>query len=77
MNRCCYCDAEFPNERLRPYGPGGADACYACATTPERMAFTQAVIRAHADHFLRFGGVVDERGIVPNVPPPSQRGGDA
>lgn len=36
MRKCHYCPA---TEDLRPYGPGGADICYDCATaTPEREA---------------------------------------
>jgi hypothetical protein len=33
--RCCYCGA---TQDLRPYGPAGADVCFACAmATPERQ----------------------------------------
>lgn len=42
--KCHYCDktdaqfrAEGNDDPLRPYGPGGADVCFKCATaTPER-----------------------------------------
>lgn len=45
---CCTCGhAELPrsldlagNSELRPYGPGGAPICFACAMRPENRAET-------------------------------------
>lgn len=37
--KCCYC-AQTEDE-MRPYGPGGAWVCFACATSPDRMDETR------------------------------------
>lgn len=37
---CCYCKKSFDAEECRPYGPGGAHACFFCATKPENMGET-------------------------------------
>ena len=57
--RCCQCrraSDKTRNERgkftveLRPYGPGGADICFECATaTPEAKAQTRAAFGALLD----------------------------
>lgn len=45
---CYYCG---PTDReLRPYGPGGSDVCFPCATaTPERDAAAKAAFGALLD----------------------------
>ena len=45
---CHYCG---PTDReLRPYGPGGSDVCFPCATaTPEREAAAQSAFGALLD----------------------------
>ena len=44
MIACCHCGT---TEQLRPYGPGGAPICFACAqASPERKAETEAAMAA-------------------------------
>jgi hypothetical protein len=47
---CHYCGAPDTEADLRPYGPGGADVCFLCATaTPEREAAAKAAFGAILD----------------------------
>ena len=64
---CCVCGRgpdKTLNERqkftveLRPYGPGGADICFECATSsPSREAQTKAA----------FGALLDAHDALPGV----------
>lgn len=48
MTGCHYCGTT--RDELRPYGPGGSSACFACAmATPERRNQTDAVYGAMLD----------------------------
>ena len=60
-----------PKSELRPYGPGGADVCYGCATaTPEReqQAKGNFMVQLEANEILGDGiTVLTNRGPEPNV----------
>lgn len=68
MKRCHYCG---PTDReLRPYGPGGSDVCFPCATaTPEREEQMAAAFGALLDANSRIGSgavvIGDESGPRP------------
>ena len=55
MGSCHYCKATA--EEMRPYGPGGAELCYACMTaTPEREAQARAAFSVQLEAAEVVGG---------------------
>lgn len=76
---CCHCgraEDDTLDERgkvtveLRPYGPGGADVCYECATaTPERVAQTDEAMGAVLRGAMG-GGIasITDHGYEPGIP---------
>lgn len=62
---CHYCGPT--NEPLRPYGLGGANVCFPCATsTPERERATAEQFNKAMEAALDGGGTIifgDEKGI--------------
>ena len=53
---CCYCGST--ERELRPYGPGGADICFPCATeTPEREEAAKGV----------FGTLLDANSAISDI----------
>ncbi len=53
MTSCFYCQNEFDQHELRPYGPNGTCVCFNCAfATPDREEQTKKMFNQQFDSAL-------------------------
>jgi hypothetical protein len=75
MSACHYCQQEegtpIPDSdqviELRPYGPGGADVCFDCGTSPEHKEETMVQMGMIVKQAMQEGKgiVITDKGIRP------------